>query len=196
MNRLKPPAASAVLALALAATGAGAGGPADPFLAGERTRPISFEEEVVPLLEEAVRLSGLPPLPSGREPEVRSVTREELRALVCGEDEEAQGVQCNGMQAAFDTERNRILVLEWGRQRGAEWESFVVHELVHALQHAQHGDAIYASCEAARATEQQAYAVQDAYLSKRSALLRVGSRMWWWHCPPAGTPAARRWDQR
>lgn len=194
MKRPQPLAAigaavSACLAFAAASVLAQPSRQAEP----EFTRPISFEAEVLPLLAEAVRLSGLPPLARGAEPQVWSVTTAQLRAMVCADDE---GVQCNGMQAAFDTDNNRILVLEWGRQRGPEWESFVVHELVHALQHARYGDAIYASCEAARATEQQAYEVQDAYLRKRSALLRVGSRMWWWQCPPAGTPAAQRWDQR
>ncbi len=144
--------------------------------------------EVAPLLATAERLSGLPPLPRGTVPAVWSVTEPQLQALVCKDE----GAPCHGLQAVYDTDSNRILVLEWGRQRGVEWESFVVHEYVHALQYAQRGAAIYATCEATRATEQQAYDVQDAYLKMHGALLRVGSRMWWWQCPGSTLETAQQ----
>ena len=153
-----------------------------PPLAGEPP-PIAAPlgaEELEPLLTAATRLSRLPPLPAARVPPVCLVTEAQLRAIVC----EHQAAGCRGLQATYDTERNRVLVADWGRDRGSEWESFVVHELVHALQYAQRGAAIYAGCETTRATELQAYAVQDAYLKERGALMRVGAVMnWWWVCP-------------
>ena len=145
-------------------------------------------EDVAPLMAEAVRMTGLPALPDADLPPVWSVSEAALHAAVCHDGDE----HCHGLQAVYDTELHRILVLEWGRTRGPEWESFVVHELVHALQYAQHGERIFADCAARRASEQQAYDVQDAYLQRRGALLRVSSQMWWWQCPEDGLrPAAR-----
>lgn len=140
------------------------------------------------LFAAAVQLSGLPPLPPGAEPAVWTVTETQMRALVCRDDT----TQCAGLQAVYDTDNHRILVLEWGGQPGAEWESFVIHEYVHALQYAQRGPAIFATCDAARATEQQAYSVQDTYLRMRGALLRVGKQTALWNCADRSAPAARK----
>lgn len=137
----------------------------------------------------ATQMSGLPPLPSGAEPAVWSVTETEMRALVCRDDTR----QCHGLQAIYDTDNNRILVRNWGSQAGGtEWESFVIHEYVHALQYAQRGPAIFENCAAARATEMQAYRVQDAYLRMRGSLLHVGKQMAWWNCDEQKAPAARK----
>ena len=145
-------------------------------------------EEVAPLMAEAVRLSGLPPLPADATPRVWSVSEAVLHATVCrGEDE-----HCHGLQAVYDTALNRVLVLEWDRPRGAEWESFVLHEFVHALQYARHGERMFSDCATRRASEQQAYDVQDAYLQRRGVLLRVASQMWWWRCPDETRRAAAR----
>lgn len=145
-------------------------------------------EEVAPLMVEAARLSGLPPLPAHAVPRVWTVSEALLHATVCRDE----GEHCHGLQAVYDTELNRVLVLEWGRQRGAEWESFVLHEFVHALQYARDGERMFSDCAARRATEQLAYAVQDAYLQRRGVLLRVSSQMWWWQCPDEPARAAAR----
>lgn len=182
--------AGSLLALAAAVPPAGHAQAAGEFAAHPAWQGAVPAEDVAPLMAQAVRLSGLPPLPAAALPPVWSVGEAALQAAVCNDGEAAH---CHGLQAVYDTELHRILVLEWGRHRGAEWESFVVHELVHALQYAQSGERIFADCAARRASEQQAYAVQDAYLQRRGALLRVGSQMWWWHCPDEGAqPAARR----
>lgn len=145
-------------------------------------------EDVAPLMAEAARLSGLPPLPAESVPRVWSVSEAVLHATVCRDE----GEHCHGLQAVYDTELNRVLVLEWGRQRGAEWESFVLHEFVHALQYAREGDRMFGDCASRRASEQLAYGAQDAYLQRRGVLLRVSSQMWWWQCPDEVTrPAAR-----
>lgn len=147
-------------------------------------------EEFVFLLALAAQMTGLPPLPAGREPTVVPVSETELRDIVCADG----GPGCMGLQASFDADGNRILIQEYGAQRGVEWESFLLHEYVHALQHARWGEAIYATCEARRRSEAQAYAVQDAYLRAHRALLRVGRQMVWWHCDEtlaAVTPQAQ-----
>lgn len=178
----------ALLPLCLAAGAAGAAGPicqADMPIGAGLPPPLAAplpDDDVEPLLVAAMRLSRLPPLPAGTVPAVCPLSEEQLRAIVC----EQQVAGCRGLQASYDTDRNRVLVVDWGRERGVEWESFIVHELVHALQYAAKGPAIYAGCEASRATETQAYAAQDAYLKERGALLRVGAVMsWWWVCPGA-----------
>jgi hypothetical protein len=135
------------------------------------------------LFAAAVQLSGLPALPARSQPTVSPVTDARMRALACTDPK----VHCDGLQAYFDRDRNTIYVRDYGPERGAEWESFIVHEYVHALQYAQRGSAIDASCVSRRAAEQQAYDVQDRYLRMRGSLLRLGWRLWWWHCE--GEPA-------
>ncbi|SRR6266581_6936928 len=135
-------------------------------------------EQLAALFALAVQLSGLPPLPPGAEPAVWPVTETEMRALMCREVR----AQCNGLQAVYDPDNNRILIREYGLQHGTEWESFLIHEYVHVLQYARSGPAIYADCEANRAAEKQAYSVQDAYLRRRGALLRVNRQLQLWHC--------------
>lgn len=145
-------------------------------------------DQLAALFAIATQLSGLPPLPPGSEPAVWPVTQTQMRALVCRDDTR----QCNGLQAIYDTDNHRILVLDWGSGTGTEWESFVIHEYVHALQYAQRGPAIFENCRASRATEMQAYRVQDAYLRMRGSLLHVGKQMAWWNCEDQPAPAARK----
>ncbi|MBL8484197.1 MAG: hypothetical protein JNJ60_18515 [Rhodocyclaceae bacterium] len=147
------------------------------------------------LLELAIKFSGLPSMAVEQLPSFERVSRAEMHHTVCPESQADHG--CAGIMAVFDTERNRILYLDTLDLEKPADNSFLLHEIVHALQYRQHGTAIYADCAALLATEQQAYAAQNAYLRREGVFMRVGEVLRYTTCaPPAGTVAAHANDTR
>jgi hypothetical protein len=157
------------------------------------------------LLDMAVSLSGLPPVPARELPPLRAVSEDEMRQTACPE---APG-HCRNLVAMFDTERYRILYLDSLDTESAADNSFLVHEFVHVLQYRRYGDAIYAGCRALLTTEAEAYRVQNAYLRREGELMRVGDILRFTTCPQAPAeeaamaatrgewrtaPGPKRWD--
>ena len=77
-------------------------------------------------------------------------------------------------------------------------QSYIVHELVHYLQHRRDGDALFADCPRVMQAEAEAYAAQNRYLAHFRQWRRVGEMLRFTHCPTAtaaprvtpGEPAA------
>lgn len=142
------------------------------------------------LLDWAVQLSGRP-LPAGvQRPPIERLGSAELAEVVCGGDAE----RCRNVVAAYDTGRRRIVYLDSLDMANAADRSFILHELVHYLQHLQRGDDFSTSgCEAVVASEREAYRVQNKYLRHFSQGRRVGQALWFTHCDqaPADGRAAR-----
>lgn len=125
------------------------------------------------LLQAAVSHSGFPAIPVESLPPIRAVTRNVIATEICPDKPE----ECQGMVAVFDTDRYRILYSEELDAENAADNSFLIHELVHVLQHKANGDKIFATCEAAMKTETEAYRAQNAYLKKEGQFLRFGESL-------------------
>ncbi len=139
------------------------------------------------LLSAAVKVSGLPPVPLESLPEFIAMPSSMLKAEACKE----KVANCRGIVALYDMERNRVLYRDDLNVDDPSDNSFLVHELVHVLQYAQGGDAIYKDCPSLVQTERAAYAAQNMYLHAQGQLLRVGRIMQFARCaPPPGTTAA------
>ena len=140
------------------------------------------------LLDMAVKFSGLPPIPLDQLPAFERVSPEQMQAEVCPE----APIACRSIVAVFDTERYRILFLDSLDLEKSADNSFLVHELVHALQYRQRGEAIYADCRALLATEQQAYDAQNGYLKREGQFMRVGEVLRFTTCAQDKAIAAHR----
>jgi hypothetical protein len=125
------------------------------------------------LLQAAVSHSGFPAIPVESLPPIRAVTRNVIATEICPKKPE----ECQGIVAVFDTEGYRILYSEELDAENAADNSFLIHELVHVLQHKVNGDKIFATCEAAMKTETEAYRAQNAYLKKEGQFLRFGESL-------------------
>jgi hypothetical protein len=125
----------------------------------------------------AARLSGLPAAPIAQLPALRPVSAAELAREVCGE-----ASPCRGVVAAYNTERREVLYVESFDMRDVESRSFIVHELVHYLQHQVRGERM-ASCMEAIASERQAYAAQNAYMQASGRRPRFGLALRLMSCP-------------
>lgn len=136
---------------------------AEPPLA----RPAEMDAELLlDLVGWASRLSHLALPPGGLRvdalPQLRPLALDELTATVCPR----APASCRRMVAAYNTEQQVIVYRDTLDLRDPTDQSFIVHELVHFLQHRGHGAELNVSCEAVQASERQAYDVQNAYLAR------------------------------
>lgn len=127
------------------------------------------------LLDVAVRLSGLMPMAAADLPPLIALPLTELRQQACPLTPE----NCGSLVAMFDADGRRILVSDRLDVQDARDRSFIVHELVHVLEHPAAGSADRDaaqddSCEASLASERRAYRVQNAYLREQGANERYG----------------------
>lgn len=125
------------------------------------------------LMDAAVRITGLPAVPTDALPQFVALPATEIHREACKE----QMPGCRGIVAMYDMERNRVLYRDDLDMDNDADNSFIVHELVHVLQYHQAGDAIYADCPTLVRTERAAYAAQNTYLQRQGQLLRVGRIM-------------------
>ncbi len=126
----------------------------------------------------AGKLSGLPFFALQELPPLLPLPQEALAQEVCGLEQ----AHCRGLVAVYDTDLRRILYVNTLDMSDPTDQSFIVHELVHALQHQQRGDALHASCAAVVESEREAYAVQNRYLAEFRQWRRVGKAVRFMHC--------------
>jgi hypothetical protein len=131
------------------------------------------------LLQWASRLSGMPLAPVL--PAVQALSPDDLARRVCP-DEPAN---CRTLVALYDTDRREVLYRNTLDLRDETDQSFIVHELVHYLQHLRDGDELFSSCERVLAAETAAYAVQNRYLTHFKQWRRVGEMLRFTHCRSA-----------
>lgn len=155
-----------------------------------QARPSDIDAELRDdLIGWALRLSGRLLRPAGPPPVLSALSPAELGRRVCGDDTR----QCRGLVAAYGTEQRDILYRDTLDLRDPTDQSFIVHELVHWLQHAEQGDAVDAGCAAVLANETEAYRVQNDYLARFRQWQRVGEILRFSHCPDerSAAPAVR-----
>lgn len=141
------------------------------------------------LLAAAIRITGLPALAPEELPVFMALPGNEIQHQVCPEDPS----NCRGVAAYFDSLRYRILYRDSLDLEDPVDHSFLLHEMVHVLQHRQMGNAMYADCHAMLHTEAQAYRAQNAYLRLQGQFMRVGNVLAFTTCAQEAsyTPEAR-----
>lgn len=98
-------------------------------------------------------------------PAIYQLTQPQLEALVCDEP-------CN-VTAAFLPGIGIVLAEHLDPVRDPRDRAALLHELVHALQQGHARFAGMPPCERERAKEQEAYAIQNAYLAHNASSARV-----------------------
>ncbi|MCM2277778.1 MAG: hypothetical protein NDJ89_06850 [Oligoflexia bacterium] len=131
------------------------------------------------LLEMATSLSGYPALKPDRIPTVIALPEKAIIEEVCPTDPQ----NCRGLAAFFHTETRRIVYRDTFDMENDTDNSFLVHELVHALQFEVRGSALFETCPAAREAEREAYEIQNRYLKRQGQFARFGEGLRFWVCP-------------
>jgi hypothetical protein len=132
------------------------------------------------LLAAAIRLTGLPAVPVEELPPFVALPDMELERQVCPN----AGNGCRGIAAYFDSLHYRILYRDSLDLEQPLDHSYLLHEIVHVLQHRQQGNAMYADCYALLQTERQAYRAQNIYLRANDQLAYVGGMLHQASCTP------------
>jgi len=125
------------------------------------------------LLAVAVRTTGLPAVPESELPPFVPLAPLELERQICPD----AGNGCQGIVAYFDALHYRILYRDTLDLDDPLDHSYLLHEIVHVLQHRQVGNAMYADCWATLQSEGQAYRVQNIYLRANDQLAYVGGML-------------------
>lgn len=161
-----PPLPTLLLWLLLMVKDAGAGPlrPPDPDLMQD-------------LLQWAVKLTGLPAPPAL--PILTALPEADLARRVCPDEPH----HCRTLIAVYDTDRAEVLYRDTLDLRDETDQSFLVHELVHYLQHRRDGDVLFADCPHVMQAESEAYAAQNRYLAHFKQWRRVGEMLRFTHCP-------------
>ena len=123
------------------------------------------------LLAAAVSITGLPPVPQGELPPFVPLARQDLERQICPD----AGNGCRGIAAYFDALHYRILYLDSLDLDEPLDHSYLLHEIVHVLQHRQVGSAMNADCWAMLQSEGQAYRAQNIYLRASGQTAYVGN---------------------
>lgn len=144
-----------------------------------RAYALDIDPEVYQdILSKAASYTELPGF-ENNVPPIIVLSEQDMYQEVCREDID----QCRGMAAFFDTEGYRILMRDDLDMYDDTDNSFLLHELVHALQFLSRGNDIFATCEEVMATEKQAYEAQNKYLRSRGQLFVAGAMLRFTSCP-------------
>ncbi len=136
------------------------------------------ESVMVSLLIAASRLSGLPAVSIDQMAAVKSISQEEIVALQCPESPK----DCDGMMAFYDIPKNTIFLKNTLDLDSTRDLSFLLHEMVHVLQHRSLGDVIFSDCENTVRSERAAYAVQNRFLINNGLFDRFGDSLAYMTC--------------
>ena len=128
------------------------------------------------LMATALKLSGLPPI--DYTPPVLLVSPVEMTAIVCPENP----LECRSVVSYFSMRHKLILLRSDQDPESNIGSSFILHEIIHAMQYEQQGGMMYATCWLTIKTEQEAYRIQNQYLKDRGELYRAGIGIEWETC--------------
>lgn len=145
------------------------------------------EPQLGALLDWAVRLSGRRLADAGARPAVQALGDEALAEAVCG-GAIPSPVPCKLVAAAYDPATRRIVYRASLNLAQPRDQSFLVHELVHWLQHAAGEPLGDAPCAAIFRAEREAYAAQNRFLEQHRVPMRMGQVLRFMSCPPGESP--------
>lgn len=170
---------------------------APAFTAAAEVSQTTLQAELLDdLMHWAVKLSGLPGVPSA--PTIYPLDAEQLVQKVCPHDP----VNCKSLVSFYSTEDRTIFYLNSLDMYDDMDLSFLVHEMVHHLQYAVQGEALFATCERTSVAELQAYTVQNQYLTHFKQWRRFGDALRYIKCAnldasrsEAGAPPSDQLEQ-
>lgn len=135
---------------------------------------IDDQELLQYFYDKAVRLTNIKALSKTELPPIYLIPLADLNIEVCPEDP----ANCRNLAAVFDDIGYRILVrddFEISQNFIPYDYSFVIHEVIHALQFAVDGPEIFKDCDAIYETEKVAYEAQDKYLREEGSFHQVAN---------------------
>lgn len=125
------------------------------------------------LYDSASGLSHYSMYPKEHRPLILKKTKQQMQQEICPTDPN----NCYNLAAYYNTEKNEIIYDEVLDIDSNHDNSFIVHEIVHSLQYFHNGDAIFKDCKATKATELEAYDVQNRYLKKMGVFAQYGDAL-------------------
>lgn len=147
----------------------------DPNTSSEKNLSVDpFYEELIDFLfDSASALSKYPLYEKTKRPQILKKTKVQMTQEICPEDPN----NCYNLAAFYNTDKNEITYDEMLDINSDHDNSFIVHEIVHSLQFHHKGSSIYIDCKATKATELEAYTVQNIYLKKRGQFAQYGEAL-------------------
>jgi len=112
-------------------------------------------------------------------PVVVALTVEQINQRVCPDKPK----RCRPIAAAYGIEHRDIIYRDSLDLTRLLDRSYLLHEVVHFLQHQDQRDAVNASCEQILVNEREAYRVQAAFLREHGIYHRVGLELGRIRCP-------------
>jgi len=122
------------------------------------------------LLAAAIHWSGLPSMPVDQLPFFEPMSATEITITQCP----YVLTECEGIVSLYDHENYLIVYLDTLDMNSVEDRSFIMHEMVHVLQHHAHLVPTPLTCIDVERIEKQAYRAQNAYLRSEGSYLHVG----------------------
>lgn len=107
------------------------------------------------------------PIPTGVEPPpLIPMKGDSLARLVCSDNPQ----NCSRLAASYSIKTGEIMYRASFDLRNIVHRSFVVHEMVHFLQHLRQHDKITETCHQILKNEREGYAAQAAYLRRHGSI--------------------------
>ena len=132
------------------------------------------------LVAAAARLSGLQAMPVAELPPIVQLPPAQLEVQACASMSDG----CPNLVAMYDHVGKRILLRDDLDLNNSADNSFLVHELVHVLEHRVKRARFQSNCIETLRSERQAYRVQNAYLREQGKLERHGYMLSQMACAP------------
>ncbi len=151
-------------------------------------RPDFDERSMRQLVGWAAHLSGRELIDDHAVPIAIRLAPGEIQRHVCPE----RPSTCTRVAAAYNIGRREIIYHHALDPRSLIDRSYLVHELVHSLQHREFGAKINTSCQTILDNEREAYKVQALYLRIHGSNHPVGLDLVGRKCPPEATISAIR----
>jgi hypothetical protein len=150
--------------------------------ASEKLEVLNIDPETrTYLFEKAQRYSGLFSANETMLPPLYSVSKKQMGKIVCPE----RPFDCDKLAAVFDDIGYRILILD-SFDISSNFKpfdySFLIHEIIHALQFYERGPEIFKDCQEIYLTEEQAYRAQDHYLKDEGEFFRASMALKFFYC--------------
>lgn len=145
----------------------------------QQPRKAPNAKSLFALLRWAARLTGRE-LPAGiKPPALVGLPIDQLKRRVCPE----RPTNCASVVAAYGLKDGAILHSDKIDMSDPIDRSYLLHELVHFLQHQEAGEQVTSSCESILRWERHAYVAQSRYLAKSGHPFPIDEMMKLTYCP-------------
>lgn len=130
--------------------------------AAQDERSLSESDDTHRMLRSASEFSSRPIPANGKQPALISMSAESLASKVCPQNPG----RCSSLFAAYSLETGNIMYRASFDLKNRFYRSFIVHEMVHFLQHLEQDEQMTKTCQQVMRNEREAYRVQAGYLKQ------------------------------